>query len=357
MIEFLEGYYEASDCFYKILKNENGKFVTSDATGTEYSIIVEYGDFGEADPEVQKRSKGKTYNVKLTINFNDTDKEKEKEEEADGPKMEFSDLGVIYEEGRKCSMKGFTGIAGLEKITEEQFDKIMNDFDPIEAPPGPYKVQPDKKGKILWFTGAPGMGKSTSAQLLARNHDYVYYEADCFGGSKNPYIPLDVENPSMAQMYQKPLKGPGSEERKAVMKKVQATWGNLMQGKEYDKEPLLEYYRLMAADIASEKKRIGGDFAIAHVLLTADIRAEMRAQLGADLIIIVLTMSSADRRERILERHQGDTQSADMFDHFEKIMEGVQENEPNTIELRVDSAMTRDEVVAEIIQRVEELKG
>ena len=32
-------------------------------------------------------------------------------------------------------------------------------------------------------------------------------------------------------------------------------------------------------------------------------------------------------------------------------MEGVQENEPNTIELRVDSAMTRDEVVAEIIRK------
>ena len=64
--------------------------------------------------------------------------------------MEFSDLGVIYAEGRKCSMKGFTGIAGLEKISEEEFDKIMNDFDPIEAPPGPYKLQPDKKGKTSW---------------------------------------------------------------------------------------------------------------------------------------------------------------------------------------------------------------
>ena len=64
--------------------------------------------------------------------------------------MEFSDLGVIFEEGRKCSMKGFTGIAGLEKISEEEFDKIMNDFDPIEAPPGPYKLQPDKKGKTSW---------------------------------------------------------------------------------------------------------------------------------------------------------------------------------------------------------------
>ena len=48
--------------------------------------------------------------------------------------------------------------------------------------------------------------------------------------------------------------------------------------------------------------------------------------------------------------------SLTFFQHFEKIMEGVQENEPNTIELRVDSAMTRDEVVAEIIQRVEKLE-
>ena len=83
----------------------------------------------------------------------------------------------------------------------------------------------------------------------------------------------------MAQMNQKPLKGPGSDERRAAMKKVHAVWGDLMQGKDYEKEPLLEYYRLMAEDIAREKRRIGGDFAIAHVLLTADIRAEIRLEI------------------------------------------------------------------------------
>ena len=55
---------------------------------------------------------------------------------------------MIFDEGRQCSMKGFTGIAGLEKITEKEFEEIMNDFEPIEAPPGPYKLQPEKKGKI-----------------------------------------------------------------------------------------------------------------------------------------------------------------------------------------------------------------
>ena len=76
----------------------------------------------------------------------------------------------------------------------------------------------------------------------------------------------------MAQLHQKPLRGQGAEERKAVLKKTQAHWGSMMQGKDYDKEALMQFYSLMAEDIAKEKKRIGGDFAIAHVLLTVDFR-------------------------------------------------------------------------------------
>ena len=65
--------------------------------------------------------------------------------------MEFVDLGVVYAEGMKCSMKGMVGVSGLEKISEEEYEEIMNDFDPIEAPPGPYKIQPEKSGKVCIF--------------------------------------------------------------------------------------------------------------------------------------------------------------------------------------------------------------
>ena len=34
---------------------------------------------------------------------------------------------------------------------------------------------------------------------------YVYFEADCFFSSANPFISLDVAEPSLAQMDQKPL--------------------------------------------------------------------------------------------------------------------------------------------------------
>ena len=66
---------------------------------------------------------------------------------------------------------------------------------------------PNIPGKIIWLSGAPGMGKSTTAQLLARRNGFVYYEADCFMSMKNPYIDLNEENPSVAAASQRTLKG------------------------------------------------------------------------------------------------------------------------------------------------------
>ena len=43
---------------------------------------------------------------------------------------------------------GAMGVSELIKITEEEKIAIDNDFDPIEAPPGPYKIQPDVPGII-----------------------------------------------------------------------------------------------------------------------------------------------------------------------------------------------------------------
>merc|ERR550517_1516682 len=100
------------------------------------------------------------------------------------------------------------------RITEAEARKLDEDQgDPISAPPGPFKVRPGVRGKFIWLDGAPGLGKSTTAQLLARNKGFVYYEADCFCQLRNPYIPPDVANPTLQQMLQRNLTGPGREER------------------------------------------------------------------------------------------------------------------------------------------------
>jgi len=56
MTKLIEGYYKAIDSFYKILKSENGKFAASDATGNEYPIDIEYGDFGKLIQRFRKEA-------------------------------------------------------------------------------------------------------------------------------------------------------------------------------------------------------------------------------------------------------------------------------------------------------------
>ena len=41
---------------------------------------------------------------------------------------------------------------------------------------------------------------------MGRDAGYVYYEADCAMAFLNPFVPIDVDNPSLAAFQQKPLK-------------------------------------------------------------------------------------------------------------------------------------------------------
>ena len=75
------------------------------------------------------------------------------------------------------------------------------------------KLQPKKQGKVFWLSGPPGAGKSTTCQLMAREKDFVYYEADATSSFVNPFVDLNADNPSMATMSQRPVKVRSSESR------------------------------------------------------------------------------------------------------------------------------------------------
>ena len=53
---------------------------------------------------------------------------------------------------------------------------------------------------------------------------------------------------------------------------------------------------------------------MASILVSKRVRSYLRSVLGPDLVILCLTMSDSERRQRILQRHAGDTNSADWMD-------------------------------------------
>ena len=65
--------------------------------------------------------------------------------------MEMEDSGVIVEAGKRVYLDGMVPY-DVEKITDEEYKALENDFDDIEAPPCPYKLQPENQGRYLGYS-------------------------------------------------------------------------------------------------------------------------------------------------------------------------------------------------------------
>ena len=94
---------------------------------------------------------------------------------------------------------------------------------------------------------------------------------------KNPFIPVDVDNPTCHQKFQIYLEGEGGKERE------EANEATHME-KNPDGSPIVEnfenYFRLLCDDIKKQRKRIGGDWAIADARLGSE---KMRHYVRFDL--------------------------------------------------------------------------
>ena len=228
--------------------------------GTLQLFQIQYGEFGETNREIAEASGELFYNIKLTSN--------------DGKVCKF---GVVSKDGQRLTMAGIAGISFIDLVTEEEADQLKTQGDSMEAPPGPYKIQPHNLGKFVWITGAPGMGKSTSAQLLSRTAGWVYYEVDCFAKCRNPYIPPDRENPTIMAMLQTPLQGAGLVARQEVCRRAEEELPKMLAGADCDQVVAGEYYDLLCQDITKERARIGGDWVVAGVAINKEHRQMIRS--------------------------------------------------------------------------------
>ena len=163
----LDGYYKSllKKCSYIKI---TGDTVSSHEVGQEVfeGMKVELGEFGQADENIRELSGKQNYNIKLVIFWDKNDPEKRLER-----------IGVIRDDREKMyfvNQADKSTVDVRERITEEEVSEIeRSGLDPMAAPPGPYTVQPDRQGRLVWLTGPPG---------LASQPRHSYW-ADCTAGS------------------------------------------------------------------------------------------------------------------------------------------------------------------------------
>ena len=323
-----------------LLLVEGGNFTMFGASGKptqddpNMKGTLTYGAFGDAHPDVETETGKSLCNVEIS---------------AYGGL--FKVHAVLSDDRKRLTFYGMAhAVDFFEWMSEEEVAEYLDLGDPVDAPPNHYKIQPENQGKLLWLSGAPGLGKSTSGHLMGKQAGWVYYEADCFINHLNPYIPPDALEPTLAMMSQNFLKGVPQQRIDDVAEAV-GDFMAFIEGKEYNFENVCRFYSAMSVDIANEQKRIGGDFVVAQAVPTRAFRDHIRTILPPNLIFGVIHMSKEDQMARIKERHgDADKTVTDMLTKMYDLYEPAAEDEPNAIHLLVTKDMNRDDVVAKILQ-------
>lgn len=189
---------------------------------------------------------------------------------------------------------------------------------------------------------------------MGKDAGYAYYEADCTMGFLNPFVPTDVDNPTLAAFRQKPLTGFSSEIVDAFLKAkplMDAMAANNLESVNFD--DLIPLWKVMAEDVGFQHKRIGGNFSIAQAVANRKGRDAIR-EIIPEVIFVVLKMTKGALRKRLMKRH------GDGFESMEQMFTGVSdryedkgEDEPNTYQVDITEDMTPKDVMDKILELID----
>ena len=129
-------------CYWKNL----GAFDYPDLGIDSVQGTWEYGKFGETSAEVKKATGADTYNVEIKLY---------------GGKI--TKRGVLSEDGKTIYGPGILGGNAEGKwIDQDGLKALQANQEDIHNLSCPYPKQPENQGKLLWLSGPPGAGKSTT---------------------------------------------------------------------------------------------------------------------------------------------------------------------------------------------------
>ena len=145
-----------------------------------------------------------------------------------------------------------------------------------------------------------------------------------------------------------------SREDAAIATKFTEEWQSYTAGRS-DKDgdsmfrPLL---KIMCREVAKQHKRLGGDFAVAHLVMSKKSRDFCRAACP-NVVFITLALTENCQQKRLEGRHAG--QNAKPFQKLFQDFEPAGDEEENAYKVMISEDMTKDDVlhkVLEIIRRI-----
>ena len=108
------------------------------------------------------------------------------------------------------------------------------------------------------------------------------------------------------QNNQTSLAGEGRDQRKAVCDETGKLFGKMFRKEELtleDWDVMEKFSVVLSEDVQTQRRRIGGDWAVAGCLPYRRMRDMIRANLGPELVIVSLVMDEEDIMERLSSRH------------------------------------------------------
>lgn len=248
--------------------------------------------------------------------------------------------GQVCNDGKRISVRFERRDVIYEWMSKEEEASLRATLEPDNAPVCNYPKRPP--GKIVFISGLPGSGKSSTGRILAAQHGFVYYEVDCFWTGKNPFLPPDGTGPIYEAIdKQRWLHGKTLGDRFGLF--AQCRGGPGCVPIEQFEDSLVS----MCKDVLRLRAQVGGDWVVTFGLPTRRARDIVASQLEAS--IVVLEVDEETTRERLMKRENGNTRRVEGMltcrDEFERV-----EDSEKVIKLTVSSRIKKSDVAEEIIR-------
>ena len=124
-------------------------------------------------------------------------------------------------------------------------------------------------------------------------------------------------------------------------------------------EKMAPMFHEMALDICKQRKRLGGEWAIAQGVFSRGQRDQIRKIIGPDLIFMVMNLTKECHNKRLANRYGSNSKTgakfADGMKKFYDLYEPAGDDEENAFNIGITEDMSIEDVVEAVLKTAESI--